>query len=245
MPICLFVLAWEIAARSGILATAKLFPPFSSVLSETFALLKSGVMTQSLLGTLARVLAGLCLGAFSGIAAGIVLGWWAPVGRSLSPVISILYPIPALGWLPLLMVWIGMNELLPMAIIAIASFFPVCYNTATGVRNVDQGMIRAAHILGASDIRTLFGVVLPVAAPYIFAGLRLSSGMAWRTAIAAEMVAVPTGVGALLMKAESLVRVDIIMSCLVVLSVMCLLFESAFAFMERKVSGEWRSSVPH
>lgn len=240
-PVILFVLLWEITARSAVFAPAKLFPPFSVVLAELFHLFRDGIMAESLASTLGRVLAGLFLGALSGFAAGTLMGWEKTIDRCLGPVISILYPIPALGWLPLLMIWIGINEMLPVVIIAISAFFPVCYSTSAGIHNVDREIIKAARILGASETRILFRVVFPVAAPYIFAGLKLTSGMAWRAVLAAEMVAIPTGIGALLMKAESLVRVDIILSCLVVLSVMTLLFEKGFAFMERRMTGKWSS----
>ncbi|HOL06601.1 MAG TPA: ABC transporter permease subunit, partial [Syntrophorhabdaceae bacterium] len=159
--------------------------------------------------------------------------------KALSPIISLLYPIPALGWLPLLMLWIGINEMLPITIIFICSFFPVVYNTTTGIRNVDRQYILAAETLGASSLETLFKVVIPLALPNIFTGLKLEAGMAWRVIIAAEMVAIPTGIGALLMQAESLVRVDIIMVCLIVLSFMCLIFEKTFAIAERYMVGRW------
>jgi len=243
VPVLMFVALWEIVARCGIYPLAKLFPPFSAVITEVYVLFKNGLMGESLLSTLGRLLIGLCLGSISGIAVGTIMGWKETFSRSLGPVISILYPIPPLGWLPLLMIWVGINETLPIALITIGCFFPVCYSTAAGIRSVDREMIKAAHILGASDMRILFEVVFPIAAPHVFAGLKLSSGMAWRTVIAAEMVAIPTGIGALLMKAESLVRVDIIMSCLAVLSVMCLLFENVFAFMERRLVGKWSDRV--
>jgi NitT/TauT family transport system permease protein len=238
-PIVMFVALWEVAARYAIFSMEQLFPPFSVVLIELYGLFQNGLMTESLLSTLVRVLLGLCLGAFSGVAVGTAMGWGKAVNRSLSPVISIFYPIPALGWLPLLMIWIGINEMLPVAIITISSFFPVCYSTSAGIRNVDKEIIKASQILGASDIQILFRVIFPIAAPHIFAGLKLSSGMAWRTVLAAEMVAIPTGIGALLMRAESLVRVDIIMACLFVLSVMCLLLEKGFGFMENRLVGKW------
>jgi NitT/TauT family transport system permease protein len=88
-------------------------------------------------------------------------------------------------------------------------------------------------------LRILFKVLVPLALPNIFTGLRLEAGMSWRVLVAAEMVAIPTGIGALLMQAESLVRVDIIMVCLIVLSVMCLLFERIFAMAERYMLGRW------
>lgn len=243
VPVLVFVAFWELVARCGIATTTRLFPPFSAVIEEGYILFMNGLMAQGLLSTLIRVVAGLFAGSLSGIAVGILMGWKEAVGRSLSPVISFLYPIPALGWLPLLMIWVGINETLPIAIITISSFFPVCYSISAGIRNFDRSLIKAAQILGASDRRILLEVVLPNAAPHLFAGLKLSSGMAWRTVIASEMVAIPTGIGSLMMKAESLVRVDIIMACLVILSVMCLLFERLFAFMEKIWTGKWSNNA--
>ena len=89
-------------------------------------------------------------------------------------------------------------------------------------------------------MRILATVVIPLALPNIFTGLRLEAGMAWRVIIAAEMVAIPTGIGALMMKAESLMRIDIIIVCLMVLSLMCLSFEKFFAYMEAKVTTKWK-----
>lgn len=238
-PIMIFIALWEITAAYWASPKGNLFPSFTTVITEIYILFKKGIMAQNLLSTLLRVITGLCAGLVSGIIIGTIMGWKDIVNRSLAPVISVLYPIPALGWLPLLMIWTGINEFLPITIISITCFFPICYNTSAGIRNVDREMIRAAHILGASDIKILFTIIFPVAAPHIFAGLKLSSGMAWRVVIAAEMVAIPTGIGALLMKAESLIRVDMIMACLVILSIMCLLFEKSFSFMEKYAAGKW------
>ncbi|MFZ5564366.1 MAG: ABC transporter permease, partial [Thermodesulfobacteriota bacterium] len=123
----------------------------------------------------------------------------------------------------------------------ICSFFPVLYNTITGIKQVDPDYIRVARTLGASEGRILFAVVLPLALPNIFTGLRLEAGMAWRTVIAAEMVAIPTGIGALLMRAESLMRIDIIIVCLMVLAVMCLVFENFFVWLEQRLTAGWKS----
>jgi NitT/TauT family transport system permease protein len=79
-----------------------------------------------------------------------------------------------------------------------------------------------------------------MASPNIITGLRLEAGMVWRTVIAAEMFAIPTGIGALLMNAENLIRVDVIMVCLVVLSVMCSAFERLFLWLESRTTGAWR-----
>jgi NitT/TauT family transport system permease protein len=138
------------------------------------------------------------------------------------------------------MIWIGINEMLPIVLIFLCSFFPVLYNTITGIRSVGSDVINAARTLGASDRKILTTVILPLAVPNIFTGLRLEAGMAWRVVIAAEMVAIPTGIGALLIRSESLLRVDVIIVCLMVLSVMCLAFERVFQYIETRLTKEWR-----
>jgi NitT/TauT family transport system permease protein len=240
IPVAVFLAIWEIVARLNLFPGQLFFPPFSTVLLEFYYLIANGVLGKNFLSSLIRVLIGFCGGSIVGIAVGIIMGWQDVVNRALNPIISLIYPIPALGWLPLLMLWIGINEMLPIAIIFICSFFPVLYNTITGIRNVDKNCVQAARTLGASNIRTLATVVIPLALPNIFTGLRLEAGMAWRVIIAAEMVAIPTGIGALMMKAESLIRIDIIIVCLMVLSLMCLSFERFFAYMEVKITAKWK-----
>jgi NitT/TauT family transport system permease protein len=239
LPVLVFLAIWEIVGRFNLFPGQFFFPPFSAVLKEFYHLSANGVLGKNFSSSLLRVLIGLCSGSIAGIFVGVIMGWRNVVNKALNPIISLLYPIPALGWLPLLMLWIGINEMLPITIIFICSFFPVVYNTATGIRNVDRRYVQAAETLGASNMKILFKVVIPLALPNIFTGLRLEAGMSWRVLVAAEMVAIPTGIGALLMQAESLVRVDIIMVCLIVLSVMCLLFEKFFALIEKRMVGKW------
>ena len=200
----------------------------------------SGVLLGNFASSLFRVSIGFCAGSVAGILMGILMGYREALRKTFSPIIAFLYPIPALGWLPLLMLWIGINEMLPIAIIFICSFFPVLYNTVTGIREVNKKTIDAARTLGAKEHYILFHVILPLALPNIFTGLRLEAGMAWRVIIAAEMVAIPTGIGALMMRAESLIRVDIIIVCLMVLSIMCLLFEKVFMYLEAKLTSKWK-----
>jgi NitT/TauT family transport system permease protein len=240
VPVLVFLALWELVARLGLTPGQFNFPPFSTVMVEFYNLAASGVLGDNFLASLGRVLIGFCAGSIAGLAVGMLMGWMDSLNKALHPIVSLLYPIPALGWLPLLMLWIGINEMLPITIIFICSFFPVLYNTVTGIRNVDKDYIRVARTLGASDIRILTTVVLPLALPNIFTGLRLEAGMAWRVIIAAEMVAIPTGIGALMMRAESLIRIDIIIVCLIVLAVMCLSFEKFFEYLEARITARWR-----
>lgn len=238
VPILVFLGLWEIIARLWIENPA-LLPPFSNVIGECWRLLESGVLPRHFLRSLLRVIIGFVAGSAAGLFMGVLMGWKAAIHRTLHPVMSLIYPIPALGWLPVFMLWFGIGEMLPIAIIFTCSFFPMVYNTQTGIRSVDRNLVRAARTLGASDLKILTTILIPLALPNIFTGLRLESGMAWRVIIAAEMVAIPTGIGALLMRAESLVRLDIVIVCLMVLSLMCFCFERFFLFLERKTTGRW------
>ena len=240
LPIAVFLALWELVARLDLIPGQFIFPPFSVVMQEFYYLTASGVLGENFLASLGRVLIGFVAGSIAGIVVGMVMGWVDNINKALHPIISLFYPIPALGWLPLLMLWIGINEMLPITIIFICSFFPVLYNTVTGIRNVDKEYIQVARTLGASDFRILTTVVMPLALPNVFTGLRLEAGMAWRVIIAAEMVAIPTGIGALMMKAESLIRIDIIIVCLIVLAVMCLTFERFFEFLENRITTKWK-----
>ena len=240
VPVIILLGIWEVSARLHLIPGGIFFPPFSWVALEICEMLFGGVLIPNFTSSLIRVVAGFVSGAVCGIVMGIWMGWNEIVNRWCRPIVSLLFPIPALGWLPLLMLWIGINEMLPIAIIFICSFFPILYNTVTGIRQVPQELTNAARMLGASNFTILWRVVLPLALPNIFTGLRLEAGMAWKVVIAAEMVAIPTGIGALMMRAENLVRVDIILACLVVLSVMCLSFEKLFSFLENKTTGRWR-----
>ena len=239
LPMVIFLLTWEMVARLNLVPGSIFFPSFTDTVFEFYHLIADGILVESFWRSLVRVLAGFFAGSLGGFLVGLLMGWKDLAHKAFSPIISLIYPIPALGWLPLLMLWIGISEVLPIAMVFIGCFFPLCYNTAGGVRSVEARFVRAARTLGATEFEILYSVVLPLAAPQIFTGLRLQAGMAWRVIIAAEMVAIPTGIGALLMRAESLIRIDMIIVCLMVLSIMCFLFDRFFLYAEHALT-QWR-----
>ncbi len=238
IPVIVAFSAWEVASRVG-LKEAILLPPPSDLLWTFLWLLKGKEFLWALVKSSLRVLIGLSLGASVGFAFGVLMGLKETLDRWLSPIFSLLYPIPSLGWLPLLLIWLGPGEGLSVALIFICSMFPVLYNTLTGIRGVPRELLYASKVLGASPLRTLKEVLLPLALPQILTGLRLEAGMAWRVLLAAEMIAIPTGIGALMWKAESLMRVDVILVCLGVLSFLCFAFERSFLWLERRFT-RWR-----
>lgn len=238
IPILVAFFTWEIASRAG-LWKVFLLPPPSRLFWTFLVLLDEMDLLWALLRSTFRVLCGLSLGASVGFVFGVLMGVKETMDRWLSPIFSLLYPIPSLGWLPLLLIWLGPGEGLAIALIFICSMFPVLYNTLLGIRSVPRELLYASKVLGASPLRTFKEVLLPLALPQILTGLRLEAGMAWRVLLAAEMIAIPTGIGALMWKAESLMRVDIILVCLGILSLLCFACERFFVWLERRAT-KWR-----
>jgi NitT/TauT family transport system permease protein len=238
IPIGIALLVWELFIR---LNPHALWPGPGRVFLTFIGLLKSGELGIALFKSSIRVFLGLFLGTSFGFLLGLLMGTRKSVELWLSPLLSILYPIPALGWLPLLILWLGIGEKLPIALIFLCSFFPVLYNTLRGIKEVPQELIWASRVLGASKLRTLLQVVLPLALPNILTGLRLEAGMAWRTVLASEMIAIPSGIGAMMWKAESLMRVDVIIVALGVLGLACFLSERVFIWLENRCL-KWKSS---
>ncbi|NBK99887.1 MAG: ABC transporter permease [Erysipelotrichia bacterium] len=236
-PIFLFLIIWELAGR---IAQTPLLPSFSTVIIEFYHLLYSGIIVENLSHSFVRVAIGYLLGGLLGIVVGILMGMNVMIERSLKPLISLLLPIPTLGWLPLMMLWIGINEALPITLIFICAFFPVAYATLLGIKEIPYEYINTAKSLGASSWYILIRVILPLASPSIFTGLRLEAGMVWKTVLASEMFAIPTGIGSMMIQAESLIRVDIIMVSLMLLAFMSFSFEKSIYWLEHYATKNWR-----
>ncbi len=230
--------SWEVIVRAR-LFPEYLFLPFLEVILTAFLLAENGILWKYLAASLLRVLTGLALGSITGIGLGILMSYREKVHRALHPIFSLLMPIPILGWLHLFVLWIGINEALPILLIFICSFFPVLYNTISGIRSADRSYVEIARSLVASERRTFLDIVIPLALQNIITGMRLEAGMAWRTIVATEMIAISVGIGFLLINSQYLLRVDVIMVCLGVLAIMSLLFERMLLWVERK-STKWR-----
>ncbi|HOO77594.1 MAG TPA: ABC transporter permease [bacterium] len=239
VPILAFVVCWELGARLELFPGKLFLPPFSRVAAEFGRLIVSGVLWAQFYPSLVRVAAGFLLGAAAGLAVGTAMGCSRLFERSFSPLFSLFYPIPALGWLPLFMLWFGIGPVLPVAVVFVCAFFPILYTTAGGIRGVAEEYVDVARTLGATRITVIGRVLLPLSLPAVFTGLRLEAGMAWRVIVAAEMIAVPTGIGAFLLKSESMLRIDRIIVCLMVLAAMCLAFERLISILEKRLTGAW------
>ena len=229
---------WELVSSIGVVPTY-LFPPPSRVGMTLIHLIVSGTLVNEYVRTLVRVLIGFTLGALVGLFVGIALSLKDLVRDVFYPILAFLAVTPTVALIPLLMVWVGINEFLPITAVFICSSIPVIYNTISGMRSVDPEMIGVAKTLGASTFKVIFTIMLPQALPSIFSALKIEAVMAWKTCFVTEMLVMSSGLGYLMIVAQSTLRVDVLIAALLVLSVSTYLFHLLFEKLELSVLRRW------
>lgn len=153
--------------------------------------------------SLFRVFCGYVAAVLLGVPTGLALGWWSSLARAANPLIQMLRPISPLAWMPLAVIWFGVSNLAPIFLIFLASFFPIVVATMNGVRNVPPVYVQAGRNFGLSTRALLARVVFPAVLPRILVGLRIAFGVAWLVLVAAEMIAVDSGLGYLIIDARN------------------------------------------
>ena len=176
--------------------------------SETGAY--AGRFHSDALASLSRVGAGFCCAVLLGLPLGVISGRLMPVHRILNSLVNGLRAIPGITWLPLAMVWFGIGLKTTVFLVALAAFFPIYLNAAAGARQIDPLLLRAGAMMGVNRLRGTFAILLPGAMPHIMTGLRLGLGISWAYLVLGELTGVPNGLGAVIMDARMLGRVDMI-----------------------------------
>ena len=199
--------------------------------------------TYTLFGHLAISLRRVLLGFVAASAAGIVLG--IAMGRSklseavFRPIFEIVRPIPSVAWIPLAIVWFGIGEAAKFYIIFMAGFVNITVNTFSGARQVDEKVIGAAYMLGASKLQTFFRVVIPSCVPYIFAGMQVGLSTCWMAVLAAEMVSSTAGIGWTITSGQENGDMTQIFVGIIAIAIVGLLMAVLMRWLE-KIMCQWR-----
>jgi len=234
------VFLWEILARSGVLKPTYAPAP-SDILSTTVELWQDGVLGPDLTISLQRAGIGLGLGLVIGIVSG-VLGGFLRTGEYLfNGVAQILNTIPLLAVLPLFVVWFGIDELTKVLLIAFGAGVPMYLNLFAAIRGVDQRLVEMARSAGANRFRQVFRVLLPGALPGFLVGLRFSLAYSVLGLVAAEMVNASEGIGFLINRAQTYLRIDQVFFGLVIYATLGLLADQFVRTLER-ILLQWRPS---
>lgn len=216
-----------------------LFPSPLSVVQGLAELVESGVLLTHLQVSLGRFVAGYLSACVLAITLGLLLGRSKRVWAAVDPVIQVLRPISPIAWAPFIVLWFGIGNAPAIVIIFIAAFFPVLLATVSGVRNVDPIYLKVAHNMEMSRSRLLTRIIFPAAFPSIAAGLHLAIGTAWIFLVSGEMIGAQSGLGFLIIDSRNTLRMDLVMSGIVLIGVCGLLLDRAVRLFERWVGRHW------
>lgn len=162
-------------------------PTPEHVANAMVEMVKSGALPLALWTSIQRVLAGFGLATMLAVPVGLAMGYLRPIETTLDPVLQPLRSVAPIALVPLAIVWFGTGKEGAIFIVTYAAFFPIVINTIAGVKGVRPQLVRAARVLGLTELRILRVVVLPAALPDVFVGLRLGLGLAWAAIVAAEL----------------------------------------------------------
>jgi len=221
----LLLLAWLVASETGTIPDY-LLPHPKDILGTASTYMFGGAGQGAYAGrffedfsaSAMRVMLGFGMAVFAGIPLGLLSGRLALVNRILGTTINALRAVPGISWLPLAMVWFGIGLKTTVFLVALAAFFPVFLNTEAGARQVNPTLLRAGAMMGVHRLRAIFAILLPAAMPHIITGLRLGMGVSWAYLVLGELTGVPNGLGAVIMDARMLGRIDIIVVGIVLIA---------------------------
>jgi NitT/TauT family transport system permease protein len=181
-----------------------------------------------------RVTTGWLLSAVIALPIGLLIGTFRPVQALLEPLTDFIRYMPAVAFIPLVMLWVGIDEGSKVAIIFIGTFFQMILMVAEDVRRVPSAQIEAAQTMGATRLEVIEQVLLPSAKPALLDTLRLTLGFAWTYLVVAELVAANSGLGYAILKAQRFLQTDKIFAGIILIGLIGLLTDQAFRWLHRK-----------
>jgi len=196
----LLVLVWDLSVR---LSGNEIYPKPHEVVAGIVELARKGLLVKYVVASLFRVTVGFGLALLVGIPAGLLLGWFHRLYFAFNPLIQVLRPISPIAWIPLAILWFEVDDRAPIFLIFLASVFPITVSAMAAVQNIQQVYIRAARNFGLGRLELFRRVIFPATLPQVLTGVRIALGVAWLVVVAAEMVAINSGLGYLIIDARN------------------------------------------
>jgi len=218
-----FLTLWHLAVKG---AKSDIFPTPWQVATGLAELAQQGLLLRYIVASLFRVSWGFGLAVLVGVPLGLILGWFKFAYTALNPFIQILRPISPIAWIPVAILWFGVKDTAPIFLIFLASVFPITVSAMAAVQNMQQVYLRAAQNFGLSGLPLFTRVILPAAMPQIITGVRIALGVAWLVVVAAEMIAVNSGLGYLIIDARNAgKRYDLVVAGMIMIGLIGLVLD--------------------
>lgn len=232
-----FLTLWHLLVR---LSGSDLFPTPVDVMKGIQELFNKGLLLKYIVASLFRVSWGFFLAVLVGVPLGLALGWFRLAYEALNPIIQILRPISPIAWIPVAILWFGIDDTAPVFLIFLASVFPITVSAMAAVQNMQLVYLRAARNFGVQGSRLFTRVILPAALPQIITGIRIALGIAWLVVVAAEMIAVNSGLGYLIIDARNAgKRYDLVVAGMVMIGLIGLVLDFLVRQLEKFDEVRW------
>ena len=213
------LLVWELFARLGMLPPNWL--PAPTVVGRTiYQLAVAGDLWKHAGITIARVAMGFLLGASAGTLFGGLTGYLPVARKLLDPSLQALRSVPSIAWVPLFLLWLGIQETSKITLIALGAFFPVYLNLSVAMRHVDPKLLEVGKLYRLSSFQMVRRLILPAALPEYIVGLRSGLGLAWMFVVAAELLGASSGIGYLMVDGEMTGRAAVILASVILFAVL-------------------------
>jgi sulfonate transport system permease protein len=236
-PLAVIIL-WQVVCSAGVFTSYEVASPLA-VFDAGRQLAEQGVLLPNLLISLRRVAEGLGLGVAIGVVLAVLSGLFRIGEDLLDPVVQAARAVPILGLVPLAIIWFGVGEMPKIFLIALGSTFAIYINTFAGIRGVDTKLVEAGETFGLSRWGLVRKIILPGALPNFLVGLRLALVGSWLIVIVAEEINAQSGLGYLIMQAQTTDRTDIMMLGLAIYAILGLLADAMVRLLERRLL-TWR-----
>jgi len=243
LPCVTFVvvlLLWESVKRlSG--WSASVFPGPLEAAAGTWELIRNGTLLKHSVASLFRVTMGYYLAVLLGLPLGILLGRWTTGFVMANTLVQFLRPISPLAWIPLAMLWFGIGDKPAIFLIFLASFFPLLVSTITAVRHIKTLYFQVATNFNFSRLESVTKVILPAILPQVLPALRICLGIAWLVVVAAEMIAVKSGLGYLILDSRNALRMDYVLAAMIAIGLIGVLLDRLISQLNKIKSVAWGS----
>jgi NitT/TauT family transport system permease protein len=239
----LLVIGALIAAWWSLVAITRsvIFPTPLDVVTGTIELLDDGALWRHIGASLMRVGAGFLLAVCVAVPLGLWMGWVRGAYNTLNPLFQILRPISPIAWIPIAILWFGVGDASPIYLIFISSVFPMVVQTTVGVHTIEKRYLRAAQNFGVSRPTLFKQVIIPAVLPQVLVGMRIGLGVAWLVVVAAEMIALRSGLGYMIMDSRNAGnRYDLVVAGMIIIGVIGLSLDGLMRMLEGVKWVRWR-----
>ena len=224
-----------------VLTRSVIFPTPWQVVSGTLELARDGTLWDHIGASLMRVGAGFGIAVLFAIPLGLWMGRVRGAFITLNPLFQILRPISPIAWIPIAILWFGVGNASPIYLIFIASVFPMIVQTPSGVHTIERRYLRAAENFGVPRKKLFMQVVFPATLPDIIIGMRIGLGVAWLVVVAAEMIALRSGLGYMIIDSRNAGnRYDLVIAGMIIIGLIGLALDGIMRLLEGMKVVRWR-----